>query len=72
MDILLEKRTLIDAIDCKISQLEDIKAKLVNEHNEELMRRQQAVKESELRAQMPNIVMEEVDDVKSSKEAESK
>lgn len=62
MDELLEKRILIDAVDCKISQLEELKAKLVNEHNTELMRRQQVSRQNDIRQTMPDVVMEETDD----------
>lgn len=55
MDILDEKRMLIEAVDAKIIQFQDLKQKLIDEHNAEVMRRQQAA----AAAQQPQTPAEE-------------
>ena len=55
MDILDEKRMLIEAVDAKIIQFQDLKQKLIDEHNAEVMRRQQAA----VAAQQPQTPAEE-------------
>lgn len=66
MDILAEKLVLIDAIDCKINQLEQLKAQLINEHNDEVKRRQQVAAEKQ---QATQVSAQDAQQVKSEKKS---
>lgn len=47
MDILEEKRILVESIELKQRQLEELKQKLVNEYNAEVIRRQEEAKKAQ-------------------------
>ena len=47
MDILEEKRILVESIELKQRQLEELKQKLIDEYNAEVIRRQEETKKAQ-------------------------